>query len=48
VAPHLRDKFNDFEDKWSPKMMPAENRAAPIILEKGQLQFPVSVGGGGQ
>jgi hypothetical protein len=48
VAPPLRDKFNDFEDKWYPKMMPAEDRAAPIVQEKDQVRFPVAVGGGGQ
>ena len=45
VAPHLRDKFNDFEDKWYPKMMPIEQRAVPI---PGSVpRVPVAVGGGG-
>ena len=48
VAPHLRDKFNEFEDKWYPKMMPAADRANPIVQEKDQARIPVAVGGGGQ
>ena len=46
VAPHLRDKWSEFEDKWSPKMMPAANRAAPIVQQKDQVRVPVTVGGG--
>jgi len=44
VMPHLKDKFNDFEDKWYPKMMPANERAKPIVQEKAGI--PVAVGGG--
>ncbi len=29
VAPHLRSKFSEWEDKWYPKMMPMDDRAVP-------------------
>ena len=29
VAPHLRSKFSEWEDKWYPKMMPMDERAVP-------------------
>ena len=48
VMPHLKDKFNDFEDKWYPKMMPASERAVPIVQEKDQARIAMAVGGGGQ
>ena len=41
--PNLRSKFSEYEDKWYPKMMPAEDRAVPI---PGQVRMPVGVGGG--
>ena len=44
VMPNLRSKFNEFEDKWYPKMMPASERATPI---PGEVRMPVGVGGGG-
>jgi alkanesulfonate monooxygenase SsuD/methylene tetrahydromethanopterin reductase-like flavin-dependent oxidoreductase (luciferase family) len=45
VMPHLRDKFNDFEDKWYPKMMPESERAVPIVATKDDARVAVAVGG---
>ncbi len=42
VAPQLRDKFSEFEDKWYLKMMPANERAVPI---PGEARVPAAVGG---
>jgi hypothetical protein len=45
VMPHLRDKFNDFEDKWYPKMMPQADRAVPIKATDADARVAVAVGG---
>jgi hypothetical protein len=32
VMPHLRDLWTGFEDKWSPKRLPADELAMPAPL----------------
>ncbi|MCK9519103.1 MAG: LLM class flavin-dependent oxidoreductase [Dehalococcoidia bacterium] len=48
VMPHLRDKFSDYEDRWSPRPLPKAQRAIPRVPEPGEvpLQSPLSIAGG--
>jgi hypothetical protein len=52
--PHLRDKFNEWEDHWYPKMLPMDDRAVPRTpASVNDIQLPeavrrgAAVGGGG-
>jgi alkanesulfonate monooxygenase SsuD/methylene tetrahydromethanopterin reductase-like flavin-dependent oxidoreductase (luciferase family) len=55
VAPHLRNKWSEYEDKWYPKPLARIDRADPISTPyTGQLQPPLKsreamlLGGGGE
>jgi hypothetical protein len=43
VAPNLRHKWDDWEDRWYPRPIPMEERAVPIDTPyTGQLTPPLS------
>ena len=50
VMPALRDKFNDFEDHWSPRPLPAIDRAVPTVpaVEEVSLRAPLRTAVGGR
>ncbi len=51
VAPKLRDKFSNWEDRWYPNPIPASERVAPNVPSPADVRSPeadaVAVGGGG-
>ncbi|PFG74020.1 LLM class flavin-dependent oxidoreductase [Tepidiforma thermophila] len=47
VMPNLRDKFNEFEDRWYPKPLPPERRAVPKDEPVRPLRSPFAAGVGG-
>jgi hypothetical protein len=38
VMPHMRDLWAGWEDKWSPRGLPQEQRAKPAPLDHNQFQ----------
>jgi hypothetical protein len=39
VMPHLRDMWSDWEDKWSPHPLPADERAMPADVNFDRVEI---------